>query len=143
MQGESAHTLLEGATVREAMVTSFATLPPGATLDDAAQALLATSQQDFPVALGTEVVGMVSRERLLHGLAREGKSAYVTEVMERDLLRAAPDEPLEPYLARPDGLRRAPILVLAPDGRLVGVVTQENVMEFLMLRRIAQQAAPA
>lgn len=143
MQGEATRSALEGTRVGDAMVTEVDLLTPGATLGEAAQALLASSQQDFPVALGDEVLGLLSRDRLLQGLAQEGRDAFVGGVMDRALIRVTPEEPLEPYLMRPDGLRRAPLLVFAPSGKLLGMVTQENVMEYLLVRRIDDARAAA
>ena len=146
LQGETTRGAVEGATAADAMVTDVATLVPGATLGDAAKVLLATSQQDFPVVLGGDVLGILSRERLLRGIAEHGRDVFVSEAMERDVLKVEPSAPLEPVLLRPDGLRRAPVVVVDADGGLLGLVTQENVMEFVILRRIMEAregAAPA
>ncbi len=64
--------LVEGLPVSAAMVTDFRTLPAGATLREAADLLIATSQQDFPVEFGSEVIGVLPRSALLKGLAAEG-----------------------------------------------------------------------
>jgi Zn-dependent protease/CBS domain-containing protein len=141
LQGEATRGALDGAKVGEAMVTSYATLPPGATLDEAAQLLLATSQTDFPVVLGSDIHGVLSRDSLLRGLAERGKSTFVSEVMVRDFLRVSADDNLEPFLLRGDGLKRAPLAVVAPSGDLLGLVTQDNVMEYIVLRRIADARA--
>ncbi len=58
------------------------------------------------------------------------------ERAQRNLVFAAPNEPLEDYLFRSDGVQRAPILVRDESGKLLGMVTMENVMEFLTLRQI-------
>jgi len=56
------------------------------TIRDAANLLLSTSQQDFPVIHGDQVVGMLGRNLLLKSLAAEGPEAYVAGVMDRDFL---------------------------------------------------------
>lgn len=138
LQGEATRGAVEGAVASDAMVTDLATLLPGATLDDAAKVLIATSQQDFPVVLGGEVLGILSRDRLLRAIAEHGRERFVSEAMERDFLRVEPGAPLEPVLLRPDGLRKSPVIVVGGDGGMLGMVTQENVMEFVILRRIAE-----
>jgi hypothetical protein len=41
-------------------------------------------------------------------------------------------------MLRPDGVQRAPVLVKDEAGHLVGMLTSENLMEFLTLRQIAR-----
>jgi Zn-dependent protease/predicted transcriptional regulator len=143
-QVETERALVDQATVGEAMLTEFVSLVPGDTLADAGRALLATSQQDFPVVQGDDVIGLLSRDRLLRGLAQEGESAYVAGTMDRNVVFASPEDPLDDFLLSADGVRRAPVVVRGADGGMVGLVTLENVMEFLTLRRIARlrHAAP-
>lgn len=136
-QAEQSREAVEGAPVGAAMVREFHTLTNGDSLRHAAEMLLATHQQDFPVVNGDEVLGVLSRGQLLRGLAQQGESAYVSEVMSRDVVFARPTDPLEDFLMRADGVQRAPVLVLE-DERLVGMLTVENLMEFLTLRQIAR-----
>jgi Zn-dependent protease len=137
---EQSRSAAEGAPVGAAMVRQFQTLNIGDSLRRAAEVLLATHQQDFPITHGEEVVGVLSRGALLRGLAERGESTYVSEVMTRDVLFAKPADPLEEMLTRADGVQRAPVLVME-DGRLVGMLTVENLMEYLTLRQIAQTRA--
>ena len=127
-------SLLEGAHVREAMVTEFETLPHGATVGDAAKRLLATSQQDFPVVVGPQVVGLLSRNLLLGAMAADGPDTYVAGAMNRDFVRLNPEMDLAealPLIAQSGSCA----LVLESDS-LVGLLTTENLTEFLVLRRI-------
>jgi CBS domain-containing protein len=124
------------------MQTRFRTISHGATLEMAAQMLLDGSQRDFPVVSGEEVMGIITREDIGQGLAEEGPSAYVAGYMRRDLKRAATGAPLEEAVELLTKEDSTPVLVF--DGeRLLGMVTAENVGEFLMLehaRRKARQA---
>lgn len=138
---EAAHfqtrALLVGHRIREAMVREFHTLPVGATLGEAAALLLAGNQQDFPILSGTEIAGVLSRSDLLQGMAVSGKDAYVAAAMNREFLSALPDDPLDSLLSGP---LTGPILVLkdgAPtDTSLIGMVTQENLLEFLAINQV-------
>jgi Zn-dependent protease len=136
-QAEQSREVVEGVPVGAAMVRQFETLQVGDTLKRAADVLLATSQQDFPVVFGDEVVGVLSRGALLRGLAQNGETAYVSGAMNRDVIVVAPDAPLDAVLARPAGIQQVPILVME-DGQLIGMLTTDNVMEFLTLRQIAR-----
>jgi Zn-dependent protease/CBS domain-containing protein len=123
---------LGGISVRGAMLTDVRTLTPLSTLGDAVDLLLTTSQLDFPVVDGRHAVGMLTRTDLLAALTREGRDAVVGRVMRADFPTAAPDEMLEPALARLQGLEWRTIVV-ADDSVLVGLVTMDNVGEFLMI----------
>jgi Zn-dependent protease/CBS domain-containing protein len=134
-------SLMRGARVSEAMITDYRTLRHGDTIRDAAQLLLATSQQDFPVLIGEQVAGLLTRGALLRAMAAEGPESYVAGAMNRN------------YLALPPGLDltdAAPLLgpagacALVMDGeRLLGMLTTENLSEFLMLRQVGHISPPA
>ena len=127
-------TLLAGVQVREAMVTEFDTLPHGATIGDAAKKLLATSQQDFPVVSGEQVVGLLSRNLLLGSMAEDGPDTYVAGAMNREFLRLPPEAELMDALPL---LSDSGACGLVMDGEtLLGLLTTENLAEFLVLRRI-------
>ncbi|MBI1757349.1 MAG: site-2 protease family protein [Fimbriimonas ginsengisoli] len=128
-------SLIEGRTVSEAMLTHFERLESGQTLQRASEKLLEGSQQDFPVMIGEEVLGVLTRSSLIQGLAQEGPTAYVSGHMLREFRRATPADPLEDtleHLASADG---SPILVMEGDS-LVGMLTRDNLSEFLMLEAI-------
>jgi Zn-dependent protease/CBS domain-containing protein len=126
-------TLTQGIPIRAAMVTEFHTLDHGNTIRDAANLLLSTAQQDFPVMHGDLVVGLLGRNLLLKALASEGPDAYVAGVMDRDFLALEPDADLSPVLPM---MARAGRCALVMDrNRLVGLLTTDNLSEFLLLRR--------
>ena len=136
--------LMMGHRVREAMLREFRTLSVGNTLREAAEALLAGSQQDFPVLNGEEVVGVLSRGALLRGMATEGQDGYVAGTMQREFVHVRPDDDLEAVLAQTP--YAGPILVMEGDGTdksgLVGMLTQENLLEFLTLTRLQMRLHP-
>jgi CBS domain-containing protein len=87
--------LVERLPARAAMVTDVRTLSPGATLGEASGALLTTSQTDFPVLLGDQVVGVLTRRALVEALGRHGPNGYVSGAMAREFVRVRPDDDLE------------------------------------------------
>lgn len=132
--------LTTGARVRSAMVTEFETLQHGNTIREAANRLLATSQQDFPIVLGQQVIGLLGRNALLRGMAVDGPDAYVAGIMERNFPRVHPDDELEEVLAVMAQTSCA--LVLDDAENLVGLLTRENLSEFLMLRKFGMEPMP-
>lgn len=130
-------SLTEGVPVRNAMITDFRTLEHGTTVREAANMLLATSQQDFPIVLGQQVMGLLGRNALLRGMAVDGPDAYVAGIMDRNFPRVAPDD----YLAQAIPLLGQTSCVLVMDqDRLLGLLTRENLSEFMMLRRFGMTA---
>lgn len=125
-------TLTEGVPVRSAMITDFRTLEHGSTVREAANMLLATSQQDFPVVLGQQVMGLLGRNALLRGMAVDGPDAYVAGIMDREFPRVAPESALTEAIPL---LGRISCVLVMDNEELIGLLTRENVSEFLMLRR--------
>ena len=130
--------LVEGLPVKAAMITDFRTLPVGASLRQATDLLLQTSQQDFPVMNGEEVVGVLPRSNMLRGLAESGPDTYVAEVMNRDFLKVTPNQDLEEIAADMQSGQHP--LVLVMDGsQLLGMITLENLAELLIVRQLTQR----
>lgn len=130
-------TLTHGIPVRAAMITEFHTLGHGDTVRDAANLLLSTSQQDFPVMHGDQVVGLLGRNLLLKALAAEGPDAYVAGVMDREFLQLEPAADLATVLPL---MAQAGRCALVMNGaHLSGLLTTDNLSEFLLLRRFGME----
>jgi CBS domain-containing protein len=132
-------SLTSGYPVRAAMITDFRTLPHGATIRDAGDLLLSTSQHDFPVVHGDQVIGLLGRGALIRAMMSDGPDAYVSGVMDRNFLRVPPETDLSevvPKLSGPGAIA----LVMDADDRLLGLLTAENLSEFILLRQIEQSA---
>jgi CBS domain-containing protein len=126
-------TMLSGVPVSAAMITDFRTLSPDDTLGTAVEQLLATSQIDFPVVDETgRLEGVLVRGRLLQHLADSGPDAYVDEAMDRRFEIADPRDLLGHALERLQATECRSLPVVQ-DGELVGMVTMENIGEFLMV----------
>jgi Zn-dependent protease/CBS domain-containing protein len=124
---------LAGIPLRRAMLTHFRTLAPTNTLGDAVDLLLTGSQQDFPVVVNGRIEGILTRSDLVKELARSGRSATVGDAMKRECPTAQASEMLETVLARLQGQDCHTVPVLE-HGRFVGLVTMDNVGEFLMVQ---------
>lgn len=124
----------QGMPASSAMVTEYQTLNHGDTLRDAANALLATTQQDFPVMLGNRVIGLLGRARLLRALAQDGPDAYISAHMDRDFVRIDPKTDLAEAMPRVAAAGSA-ALVMKED-ELLGMLTMENLTEFILLRQM-------
>jgi Zn-dependent protease/CBS domain-containing protein len=124
-----------GVPVGAAMMTQFATLPPDASIDQAIETLLRTSQNEFPVveAAGPPA-GVLGRSDLIRALKQHGPDARVADVMTSPIPtvghRACLDEAFQILQEK-----AAPAVgVVDGNGQLVGLVTSETIGEMLMVR---------
>ncbi|HUD98413.1 MAG TPA: site-2 protease family protein [Bryobacteraceae bacterium] len=129
--------LTTGVPVRSAMITDFRTLAHGESIRDAGNLLLATSQHDFPVMHGDQVLGLLTRAALVRAMLTEGPDAYVASAMDRNPRRVSPDMPLSEVLQDLSGARGCALVM---DGeKLLGLLTSENVSSYILLRQVAMQ----
>jgi Zn-dependent protease len=121
--------------VSAAMVTQFQTLPLHATLNEAAEALLRTSQHEFPITDETgKVHGILTRDEMIAGLRKSGAETPVTDVMRADI-PAVPESMLfDRAFALMQECRCPALPVLDSASRLVGLFTPENVGEMIMVQ---------
>ena len=133
---------LAGIPVRQAMLTHFRTLIPENTLGDAVDLLLTGSQQDFPVVHDGRVDGMLTRKGLVAALTRGGRNARVGDHVERMCATAEASDMLETVLARLQG-RDCHTVPITERGTLIGLVTMDNVGEFLMIQAAERKSRPA
>jgi len=124
---------LGGIPVSRAMITDFRTLAPRDPLARGVELILAGSQQDFPVVEDGRVAGILMRSDLLEALTRRGQDAPVADVMRRDFQMVDSFEMMETAFARLQACECHTIPV-SHHGRLVGLVTMDNVGEFLMIQ---------
>jgi Zn-dependent protease len=134
-------TAMAGIPVRNAMLTDFRTLAPSSTLGDAADLLLIGSQQDFPVVADGRIAGILTRHDLVAALTRSGRDAAVGENMRRECATADATEMLEHVLARIQS-RDCHTMPVVERGRLVGLLTMDNVGEFLMIQAAEKGRRP-
>jgi Zn-dependent protease/predicted transcriptional regulator len=130
---------LEGIPVNRAMATDFETLSPQDDLQRAVELILAGHQQDFPVVEHGAIVGVLTRADLLSALSRSGPAGTVGDVMQRDFQLADSYEMLEVAFSRLQSCQ-CHTLPVTRDGQLVGLVTMENVGEFMSIQSALETA---
>ena len=133
---------LGGIPVTRTMKTDFYVLAPSDTLGRAVELILAGSQQDFPVVEDGRVVGVLDRDRLISALSQNGQTAPVGEVMRREVPEVDSHDMVETAIMRlqESGTKTLPV---THNGQLVGLITSENITEFLMIRSALKTARKA
>jgi Zn-dependent protease len=124
---------LSGIPVGHAMLTDYKSLSPRDPLSQMAQLILAGSQHDFPVLDNDRIVGIVTRDDFLAALTQHGQNIAISAVMRSNPPAVDSYEMVESALMRIQE-SGVPTLPVTHSGQLVGIVTAENITEYLMIR---------
>jgi acetoin utilization protein AcuB len=115
------------------MKRDLVTVPPGATLEEAARLLKGNRIHHLPVVEGKRLLGIVTdtdlRNATLRGAAEEGGGAprTVGEVMTRDVVTLSPDDTIDDAMLILSRQRFGALPVV--DGeRLVGIVAKADIL---------------
>jgi Zn-dependent protease/CBS domain-containing protein len=114
----------DNVQMQDIMLTDFSTLSPADTLEDALMKAVHTLQDDFPVVRGQDLVGTVSRQKIVEALRSHG-NGYVQSVMGKVGEVAQRSESLASAL-RKLTVRGANMIPVVDSERLVGIVTLQN-----------------
>ena len=122
--------------VRDAMITAFESLVPSDTLDTAAQALLRTTQHEFPVlSPGGSLMGILTREALIAGLQREARTMPVSDAMSVSVPTMPLNAPLNGALEALSDPGVPAVAITDRTGVFLGYITRENVGEWMLVGR--------
>lgn len=123
-----------GLLVSDAMITHFETLGPQSTVDDAADALIRSTQKEFPVVDGSgRLRGVLTRDAMIRALREQGPQTAVIEVMQPDVPTVEARSKLDAALKLITTAQAPAVGVVDAAGRLVGLLTPENVGELMMI----------
>jgi CBS domain-containing protein/Zn-dependent protease len=140
-QGVFFQSVVDTVRMREVMLTDFATLSPSDTLADALYRCVHSLQEDFPVVRGPELVGIISRQRIVDALRSDG-NGYVQSAMSRAFQIARPEDTLGTTIRRLTGHGMS-LIPVTESGRVVGIVSVQNLMSSMSLlaeqRRMERQ----
>jgi Zn-dependent protease/CBS domain-containing protein len=124
-------SVLDNVRLEEIMLTDFATLSPADTLEGALEKAVHSLQDDFPVVRGSDMVGVVSKQRILEALRLEG-NGYVQAVMNKIFEVSVRQESLGTAFRKLNS-RNSSIIPVVEDERLIGIVTLQNLMHSMTL----------
>lgn len=124
---------LGGIPVYKAMLTDYKTAAPGDRLKHLVDLTMSGSQQDFPVVDDGRLVGIVPHADLIKGLSEKGETVPVGDIMRREFQTADPSDMLEYAFAR---LQTGDFYTMpvVKNGNLVGLLTMDNVGEFMRIQ---------
>ncbi len=130
-QGVMVQSIVDTVRMKDVMLTDFRTLSPSDTLSDALKKAIHSLQDDFPVVRGLNLIGVVSKQSIVQALRQDG-DGYVQSIMSRGFQLAQPEDSLGLVIRRIDS-GRMPLVPVAEQGRIVGVVSLQNLRSSMML----------
>jgi CBS domain-containing protein/Zn-dependent protease len=143
-QGVFFQSVVDTVHMREVMLTDFATLSPSDTLADALVRCVHSLQEDFPVVRGPQLVGIISRQRIVDALRNDG-NGYVQAAMSKAFQVARPEDTLGTTIRRIQTGRGLSLIPITDSGRVVGIVSVQNLMSAMSLlaeqRRLEREEA--
>lgn len=124
-----------GYLASHAMITSYQSLNPLSTADDAAALLLRTTQQQFPVVDGAGMLrGVLTREALIEALRTTGGATPVLDIMDREVPTVPENACLDNIFQLMQKSPGRVVAVVDPSKRLIGYITAENLSELVMIQ---------
>ena len=124
-------SIVSSVRMDEIMLTDFAVLSPADTLQDALEKAVHTLQDDFPVVRSGDLVGTITRQRILDAIRSEG-NGYVQSVMNRVVEVCQKGESLA-IAFRKITTRGLTMIPIVDQQRLVGIVTLQNLSHNMAL----------
>jgi Zn-dependent protease len=124
-------TTLHDVPVSRVMATKFETLSPDDRVSQAVEHAYNGFQEDFPVVLDGELVGVLMKQDILAALHEYGPGTLVGRVMRKEFTTVASDQTLEQVYAAIQACRCSSLPVI-DSGRIVGLVTLEALGRYLV-----------
>jgi CBS domain-containing protein len=131
-QGVFFQSVVDTVQMHEVMLTDYATLSPSDTLADALVRCVHSLQEDFPVVRGSQLVGIVNRQRIVETLRMDG-NGYIQGVMSRTFQVAKPEDTLGAIIRRITAGRGLTLIPVAEGEKIVGMVSVQNLMTSMSL----------
>lgn len=122
-----------GLRASDAMETRISAISRGATVHEAIDILLATSQDEFPVVDGGgRLHGFLARGEIIEALQSSEAGAPIAPYIRREAISIGANEAIDPVL--PMLAEGSSVGVTDEFGRVVGLLTRQSLAEIMMIR---------
>jgi CBS domain-containing protein len=125
-----------GIPVHQVMVSEFKTLTTDDSLKRAAEFTLSGNQKDFPVVSDGILEGVLRQTDLLTALSGKDSETTVASILRKDTTTVESTEMLDTVISKLNECR-CDLMPVVREGKLVGVVTTDNLGAFMRLREVA------
>ena len=121
-------TVLQTRRVGDVYNRHAITLAVGDRVSRVVDYLLTGYQPDFAVMQGSNLIGIVTRSDVLRSLSEAGDDQYVTEMMERDIVKVEATKTLE-EVRELMGEKEHRVVAVYDGGRFLGLISIEDISE--------------
>ncbi|MDD3089325.1 MAG: site-2 protease family protein [Candidatus Omnitrophica bacterium] len=119
-------------TVKDVLYADPVSLEPGTSLSKILEFMLHRHQENFPVMMGDEIIGLVTKREVLLGLHERDKDATAEEIMRKDV--PAIDLSGDLYTAQKMmQTNSTPALPVVSKGKLVGLIAIDDISRIYMI----------
>jgi stage IV sporulation protein FB len=127
--------ITSGLPAGESMITDFVVLEQAALISDATDALIRSSQSEFPI-IGSDghLKGMLTRNDIIKALHTSGAQTKACEAMHSEIPSVLRWQPMDEVI-RLLATGAPAVGVVDPDGRFAGYITSENLSEQLLIAK--------
>jgi Zn-dependent protease len=130
------HDLAKGYLARDAIITSYESLSPDASMTSAEAALLRTTQTEFPVLDSSKrLVGFLTQAAVVSSAQASHPKKLVEEAMVTDVATLKLTDPLQDVLDLLQDSDTPFVAVSDRSGHFVGYVTRQNIGEWMLLNQ--------
>jgi len=141
-RGEAAYVhareTLSGYYARDAVIHHFHAIEADRTLGEAVRLLLDVQGGDLVITENGKIAGTLTRNEMIKALGEKGEMTPVREIMDREVHAVPHDMPLGEVYEELNRNRR-PLLPVTENGKLLGIIDLENILEFLMVEDARRQ----
>jgi Zn-dependent protease len=133
---------VSGKTVSDAMVdrSKLQFFTHATTISDALITALRSFQEYFPVIVGSEVKGIVSKEQLIQYAASTEENSYLQEIIDKNFAITNPGETLSNLLDPTKYSQDTPyFIVKSADETFVGMLLRDKIIEFLLFDELKRR----
>lgn len=129
---EATRSVLSKYTVADVLMKQYTVLHAYEPIEEAVKQLLNGQEKEFLVTEDNEITGIITRDEIISGLSKLGKTAPIGNITNKNFLRLTPDMALDQAFESmmKSGTTFNPVF---ENGELTGVLDSENITELIMV----------
>ncbi len=121
---------LEGKMVRakDIMTTPVIHVSPDTPIEDVVEIMRKRGISQMPVIKDGKIVGCITESSILRAMISKGRRLLVKDCLDRTFPMVSPNEKIDTITSM---LLESPAVLVVDEGRLVGIITKQDVMKVM------------
>lgn len=133
-------SMLQGFTVKDVVMHEVPCIDKNASLKEAVYQLLNSQNKNFVVTDAGKPVGTLNRDQIIKALHEQNDKILVDQIKDNALTYFPTEAPLD-KIWREMQKRKQHVILVADNGKLEGIVDDENLAEFILIHSSTQGSA--